>query len=292
MSVVDNFNKILIVQIGCGGTGSWLVPSLSKFVGNIRARVPIEYFLIDDDYVEQRNILRQNFHNWDISKSKTSALINRCCYNDQKLTGIVERFNTSKKIKKLFDYEIFKYILSPYGNSPKAYNREKILVIIVGCVDNNKTRKLIYKTLPDIQVDYYEHNVPQIRAIDFGDGVTANIEEEEEEEHVLKFYKPPIVYIDSGNNLYNGQIVTTWFNTEKLEISGKDQEQIDFKKMFKKEKQQENNEGCVFFGDQSQAINTFAATLLFCSIQRIFTEDILPPNIITFNASGYSNYKI
>ena len=80
--------------------------------------------------------------------------------------------------------------------------------------------------------------------------------------------------------------------TEKLEISGKDQEPIDFKKMFKKEKQQENNEGCVFFGDQSQAINTFAATLLFCSIQRIFTEDILPPNIITFNASGYSNYKI
>ena len=96
MSVVTDFEKIYIIQIGCGGTGSWLVSPLSKFVSNVRSRVPIKYYLVDNDHVEERNILRQNFSNWDIGKSKTSALLNRFCYNDDDLTGITKKISSVK----------------------------------------------------------------------------------------------------------------------------------------------------------------------------------------------------
>ena len=87
MDILNQFSKIVIAQVGCGGTGSWLVPFVSKLANNIKLRTVsddfINYTIFDDDIVEQRNILRQNFSSWDIGKNKALALVSKNVFEFQ-----------------------------------------------------------------------------------------------------------------------------------------------------------------------------------------------------------------
>jgi hypothetical protein len=73
-----------IVVVGCGGTGSRLVPMLAQFIRSITREFnprgwlenPVIY-LIDDDVVEQKNLLRQNFIESDVGKHKAIVLAQR-----------------------------------------------------------------------------------------------------------------------------------------------------------------------------------------------------------------------
>lgn len=73
-----------IVVIGCGGTGSRLVPMLAQFIRSITREfnprgwleTPVIY-LIDNDVVEQKNLLRQNFIEPDVGKHKSVVLAQR-----------------------------------------------------------------------------------------------------------------------------------------------------------------------------------------------------------------------
>ena len=107
MNITDHFYEINIVQIGCGGTGSWVVPLVSKLMNNIRLRLPdtvdVLYKLVDSDIVEERNILRQNFCEWDIGKSKAHSLVNRYVYNFRDLTAITNRIKSKTNIIGLFN---------------------------------------------------------------------------------------------------------------------------------------------------------------------------------------------
>ena len=53
-----------------------------------------------------------------------------------------------------------------------------------------------------------------------------------------------------------------------------------------------SQQSCAFFGDQSQAINTMAATLMFINLQKILISSELPPELVTFNSSGYSTFEL
>lgn len=73
-----------IVVIGCGGTGSRLVPMLAQFVRSItrefNPRGWLEsptIYLCDDDTIEQKNLLRQNFIEADVGKFKSVVLAQR-----------------------------------------------------------------------------------------------------------------------------------------------------------------------------------------------------------------------
>lgn len=66
--------KFQIVQIGCGGTGGYLIPPLSKFISHLPPSVSAKYIIIDGDTVEERNVLRQNFLPEDIGKNKAAVL--------------------------------------------------------------------------------------------------------------------------------------------------------------------------------------------------------------------------
>lgn len=73
-----------VIVIGCGGTGSRLVPLLTQFMRSISAQhnpqgwVPdATIHLIDGDVVEQKNLLRQNFIESDVGKNKASVLAQR-----------------------------------------------------------------------------------------------------------------------------------------------------------------------------------------------------------------------
>ena len=73
-----------IVVVGCGGTGSRLVPMLAQFVRSItRGPSPMGWLqdpriiLVDDDTVEQKNLMRQNFISPDVGFNKARVLASR-----------------------------------------------------------------------------------------------------------------------------------------------------------------------------------------------------------------------
>lgn len=65
------------IIVGCGGTGSRLVPLLTQFLKTCPWVVEPAIFLIDDDVVEEKNLSRQNFIQQDVGKPKAEVLANR-----------------------------------------------------------------------------------------------------------------------------------------------------------------------------------------------------------------------
>ena len=269
--IIDRFKHVAIFQFGTGGTGSWLVPLMVKFIRNMSLRfhsdeeeeqIKFDYFLIDDDIVEQRNILRQNFDEYDVGRKKVSAMARKYQPMCESLHPIDFRPDTPTKFKKLFQGLI----------SSKVYIRSTSIVYIFGCVDDNKPRRQIFS---------------YIKNKGFDTGIN----------------KVPIVYFDSGNNLHNGQIVTSAFNLkdetslECLLGIEKDFYESRFKnpkffKMFPLKVEDDDDMSCAFFGDQSQTINSIAASLLFAHFQKTMINDLIPPNLIQFNSSGMSTFEI
>jgi len=112
------------------------------------------------------------------------------------------------------------------------------LFIILGCCDNNKTRHIMLKFAKSVCSKKSENNT--------------------------------CIYIDSGNSLYSGQILTQVFNypDENQNLSF-EKKKFNFKKMFPiNNEQDDTQQSCAFFGDQSQAINNLAAALMFCNLQK------------------------
>lgn len=73
-----------IMVIGCGGTGSRLVPLLAQFLRSITRDInPAGWlvaptiYLVDFDTVEQKNLMRQNFIEADVGKHKAAVLAQR-----------------------------------------------------------------------------------------------------------------------------------------------------------------------------------------------------------------------
>ena len=135
--------------IGCGGTGSLLARDLPKLFTNTQ----MEMTIVDGDIVEKKNIIRQSYQQQDVGENKAVVL--------------------SKKINSLYDVKTYaedKYLTKNELRLIIDRNKTKTPVII-GCVDNDKTRKLIEKTF--IQLEN-------------------------------------VVYIDSANGEYEGNIFITY----------------------------------------------------------------------------------
>lgn len=252
------FNNIKLIQIGCGGTGSWLVPLVSKLANNIQLHIPanrcrINYTLVDFDNVENRNIIRQNFTNWDIGKNKAQSLMNRYCFEFANINVISVKITKLSDLKKLTN------------DSFEEQDQElKNLIILFGCGDNNSVRHLLFNFSKKIS----------------------------------KIENNSVLYIDSGNLLYHGQIVTHVFNypedpQQNLWPKKKKKKALDFKKMFPIENDNyQSEQSCAFFGDQSQAINAMAASLIFINLQKLLIMNEIPPELISFNSSGYSTFEV
>ncbi len=248
------FDELSIIQFGCGGTGSYLGRPIIKFLNNLQNRYGDDfhatYFVVDGDHVSSRNILRQNFTEDNIGQNKSRVIkLENDYFKHKYITTVQHNIETKLQMENFFKGRYKKN----FFNIP-LFNNQKC--IILGCVDNNKCRRLIF--------NYMKNNTHK-----------------------------QIVYLDSGNNLYNGQIITTIFNDElKQSLSNPIFENINFLKYFPIKVKEANEQSCEFFGDQSQSINMFASTLLFMNLQKIIIEKRLPPNKIEFNNSGYSAFNI
>jgi len=147
-----------IFLVGCGGTGSYVAPQLARLnylmglVGVSRKRI----IFIDGDSVEEKNISRQNFIKSDVGKNKAQVLAKRYSFAFQN--------EIHSYLKYLESEEDFLRIIKSSGRPSYP--------LIIGCVDNNKTRHVINR--------------------------------------FIQSYNKSVFWVDSGNEETNGQVICSF----------------------------------------------------------------------------------
>jgi hypothetical protein len=118
-----------IVLVGCGGTGSHLLPNILQYVWAQHTKdkheLP-EIVLIDGDVVEQKNLVRQRFTSADLTLNKAAALARR--YTS--VFGL--RINAFEGYISRVE-ELLKLAPSDRPN------------IIIGAVDNHRARMVMWQ---------------------------------------------------------------------------------------------------------------------------------------------------
>lgn len=154
---------VKIVVIGAGGTGGYVIPHLYR-LGYASGR-SVRIIICDGDVVEEKNLIRQNFIAQDIGRNKAQVQAERysaafgiaCEYRP-------EFIETEEELLELTTPDQL-HIGGVY--SPEYLPRAQ-RVILLGCVDNNRSRQLC--------------------------------------DRVFK-RQPNLIYIDSGNGESTGQVV-------------------------------------------------------------------------------------
>lgn len=130
------------IVFGCGGTGSHLIPNLARFRLFAGHRDPL--VLIDGDKVEKGNLSRQVFDDADAGEEAFKA--NVAC--DHVLAvepgarvRVIPRYVYGKE-------EFYQLLLSWKENGSK----DDEVVAIFLCVDNNKSRKIVYDAVREVNV--------------------------------------------------------------------------------------------------------------------------------------------
>jgi len=152
---------VKIVQLGAGGTGGHIAPHLYRLLYSLDR--PVRYIICDGDTVEGKNLVRQNFTPADLGENKAQVLAERYSSVFGLETEYVPSFvETEERLNEL---------LLPRQWCYGYYYPRKIIsemVILLGAVDNNKSRQLCHRV----------------------------------------FYQArELIYIDSGNGEYTGQVV-------------------------------------------------------------------------------------
>jgi len=141
LSGYNNIENILVV--GCGGTGGHLIPHLTRLICAInltrvkpsrrytyRARAkPIKLFLADGDVVEEKNIARQHFIQQDVNINKATVMAERYAAAFGIEIGVIPKY-----LEKLKDFDFFN----------KCSTGNDTADLVIGCVDNNASRKVIH----------------------------------------------------------------------------------------------------------------------------------------------------
>lgn len=125
--VLGQYDSLRLVLVGCGGTGSFLAPSIARIARVLKdqGREPDVVF-IDPDHVEEVNIPRQNFCEAELGLNKAIALATR--------------------YSGAWGLEV-RAVAEPYQPQMGRPGRANEVSVILGCVDNAAARKAIAETL-------------------------------------------------------------------------------------------------------------------------------------------------
>lgn len=142
-------NQFVILVIGAGGTGGNVVTNLCRLVEPLKD-IKVKIIVADGDLIEKKNRKRQPYALHEEGENKAAILVNKCSSAfDVDISAYPHYIEDTKTIKEL---------------THKSYTTP----IIIGCVDNNKTRQLLH--------DYFESS-------------------------------DSLFYIDSGNEEWDGQVI-------------------------------------------------------------------------------------
>ena len=116
------------IQIGAGGTGSFLYPNLLRLLKYTKDKH--EIILIDGDSTEEKNLNRQNFAPDELGVNKAASLFKRYykTINYEKALFAPKYLDDSKSLLKLID-------------------NSTAIPVVLGVVDNNDTRHLIKEAI-------------------------------------------------------------------------------------------------------------------------------------------------
>lgn len=134
-----------IVQIGAGGTGSYIIQNLSQMIGTLE--IPHSYIIADPDIIEAKNLRNQLFLEDEIGLKKADVLAERYAeaYNLNVATYTDKYLESKEDILRLFSKEYL---------DPRCSSYDVLLTpILIGAVDNSYTRQIlneVFKTMPNI----------------------------------------------------------------------------------------------------------------------------------------------
>ena len=161
---------VKIVMLGAGGTGAYAAPHIYRLL-HVLDR-PARFIIADGDTVEAKNLVRQNFINADLGENKAKVLAERYATAfGMEIEYIPEFIENEDRLRKLVtpDSISHSFITTAQfarGVKPSAMFRN--LVILIGAVDNNKSRQMCHRIFKSME---------------------------------------ELIYIDSGNGEYTGQVV-------------------------------------------------------------------------------------
>ena len=147
---------VKIIMLGAGGTGGHIAPHLYRLLHTLDR--PVCVVIADGDIVEQKNLVRQNFIYSDLGRNKAQVLAER--YASAFGMGaqyIPEFIENEDRLSKLVRPDV-----------SYSYPRWDGLSILIGAVDNNRSRQLCHQVFKQAE---------------------------------------NLIYIDSGNGEYTGQVV-------------------------------------------------------------------------------------
>lgn len=127
-----------IIVVGAGGTGGYLIPNLARQV-SIQNQLrqsenlpPHTLTVVDADVVESKNLIRQNFVSQDIGKNKASVMASRYSRGYQMNINFVSEY--IKEPQQLVN-------IASANMHGDGYDS----LVLIDCVDNNKTRQVFHQ---------------------------------------------------------------------------------------------------------------------------------------------------
>lgn len=218
---------IHIVMIGCGGTGGHVAPHLYRLLYSVFR--PSAVILCDGDIVEKRNLVRQNFVSCDLGRNKAEVIAERYSAAFGMACRYVPRYIESA--------DELRSLLRP--------ERADALVILIGAVDNNRSRQMCNDV----------------------------------------FYSArDLVYIDSGNGFANGQVVCgvrKGGRTVRKPVAGFYPDILDPTDKFPSEL---SCAEASVSSPQAMTVNLMAATLTLCMLYNIIAGGKLATRMTTFSS--------
>ena len=151
---------VKIIMLGAGGTGGHIAPHLYRLLHTLER--PMKVIIADGDIVEEKNLVRQNFVSSDLGRNKAQVLAERYASAfGMEIVYIPEFIENEDRLVELVRPDT-------YSTGPFSCNRSDGLAILIGAVDNNRSRQLCHQVFNKAK---------------------------------------NLIYIDSGNGEYTGQVV-------------------------------------------------------------------------------------
>ena len=134
---------VKVVIIGAGGTGGYIIPHLYRIC--FASHRATQIIVCDGDIVEEKNLIRQNFIAQDIGDNKAKVLAERYAAAFGMEVEYVPSFiENADELAELVTPEVYDY----------SYNVSlKTRVILIGAVDNNRSRQIcneVFKRSSDL----------------------------------------------------------------------------------------------------------------------------------------------
>ncbi|WP_282155782.1 thiamine biosynthesis protein ThiF [Cytobacillus gottheilii] len=132
-----------VVQIGTGATGSLLVQHIAQLLGTSNTKAA--YVIADPDIIEEKNLKNQHFLPQEVGLKKADVLASRysVAYGLQIGSFSDSYIESPDHLKTLF---------SPAYMDTTVNNENTLLLpILVGAVDNNYTRRILFEMFSSLK---------------------------------------------------------------------------------------------------------------------------------------------